>query len=273
VLVAEVVTATDGDGLRAQLTLRRGAIRYFGTPVGNDTLQIDQTLTGGIWTATVQALGKTTGHWTFNAVGDDPAAVHVGDILDGERLNDENDSNGYVLRLNRGERLLISVAPVDSPDLNLDAKVYKANGFLAAKLKAVGARREVFGPFAAGVYVVTVGSNDHSSGDYSLSIGRRAQTSTPTFTVPVAGTDVVVPDVVGQTEAQADAALLHAGLAPQAIPVCSHSVPQGIVRQVVRYEAGQETIIVDLDGVKPGHTRLPAGTALVVKVGNGTPCS
>jgi hypothetical protein len=268
-----VVTLTESGGLNAQLTLHHGAVRLYGSPFGGDGLRIDQTLTGGIWTATVESIGKSAGHWELNAISDVPERVNVGDTLDNEQLVDDNDSNGYVLRLERSQKLFISVAPVEPPDLKLTVQVIKANGFLAARLHASGMKREAFGPFAAGTYVITVSATDHGSGSFSLSVGGQAPSSTPSFTVPLTGTDVAVPHVVGRTEGQADAALLAAGLAPRSIPVCSHSVPGGIVRQVVRISGTEETIIDDLDGVHAGYARLPAGTALIVKVGNGQPCT
>jgi hypothetical protein len=268
-----VVMVTESNGLKAQLTLHHGAVRLYANPFGDDGLRIDQTLTGGIWTATVVGLDQSTGHWELNAISDAPERVHVGDTLDNEQLVDENDSNGYVLHLDRPEKLFISVAPVDPADMKLTVQVIKANGFLATPVRASGVKREAFGPFTAGTYVITVAATDHDSGSFSLSVGGRAPASTPSFTVPLSGTDVAVPHVVGQTEAQGDAALLAAGLAPRPIPVCSHSVPAGIVRQVVRVVGTQETIIDDLDGVHAGNATLPANTSLIVKVGNGQPCT
>ena len=82
-----------------------------------------------------------------------------------------------------------------------------------------------------------------------------------------------VPNVYDMASNQAVTMLKSAGYAPRAISVCSHSVAQGRVRQVLMDGGATDgTILVDTDGVTPIGSTLPTGAAVVVKVSTGIAC-
>ena len=87
--------------------------------------------------------------------------------------------------------------------------------------------------------------------------------------------NVQVPNVFGKNPAVAVGMLRELGFAVNDVRVCS-SKPVDTVRQVVfdngaRPGSPEEIIVVDEQGVVINS--LPAGTALLVKVSNGAPCS
>jgi molecular chaperone DnaK len=82
-----------------------------------------------------------------------------------------------------------------------------------------------------------------------------------------------VPNVFKLPQADAEALLVAAGYVPKFARVCSHSVADGEVRQVLFTSGGQQVIVVDLQGALPEAAGVPPGTELLVKVGNGKPCN
>lgn len=90
-------------------------------------------------------------------------------------------------------------------------------------------------------------------------------------TTALSTTTVDVPNVFGMGAGEALERLQQAGFAPASYEVCSGSVPQGAVRQVL--VRSSQAIAIDKQGVMPGGRGLPMGTALEVKVGSGRPCA
>jgi hypothetical protein len=84
---------------------------------------------------------------------------------------------------------------------------------------------------------------------------------------------VQLPHIVEISQQQALEELARVGLTARPISVCSHSVPAGIVRQVVQYDGGHELVLDDLKGVTDAGQVVAASTQLVLKVGTGEACA
>lgn len=84
---------------------------------------------------------------------------------------------------------------------------------------------------------------------------------------------VGVPNVFGLAQSEAEVALVNAGYVPHFFRVCSGSVAEGEVRQVLWSDGANEFIVVDKQGVIPEQALLPPGSELSVKVGTGQPCN
>lgn len=97
-------------------------------------------------------------------------------------------------------------------------------------------------------------------------------TPAPATTVPPPPTAAGVPDVFGLPQADAEALLVGAGYQPRFFRVCSGSVGEGEVRQVLWNDGGTEIIVVDKQGVIAEEALVPPGTELSVKVGTGVAC-
>jgi hypothetical protein len=264
-----LVLDTSG-GLKAELLLQRGTFHYAGTPAADGTSRIDETLSAGRWRLSVIALDGTSGHFTVDIGHDAAQNLAVGDVVDDE-LVDDTDSNGYLFAVPTARKLYVNVHPTDPTDLPLDVVLLNGNGYVSAIPRQVGSDWQIFKQLRKGDYTFVVRSPEHRRGSYTLKLLADAPSGTPTETTVARSTLVEVPNVVRQPEPDALAALAGAGLSPAPIRVCSSSVGEGIVRQVVRAQSGPERIVVDLDGVH--EQQLPGGTQLVVKVGTGQPCA
>jgi hypothetical protein len=266
-----VVLETSG-GLEADLRVSRGRITASGSIGPDGLVRIDDTVPGGTWTAKVIAVGDSVGSYELRIDRDDPSAVSVGDELTGEVLLEPEDSNGYQLDIEKEQHVFLRVDDLAPTDLDLDIKVYKSNGFPAALVDRVDDGWEVFQRFRAGRYVIVVEAPESPSGRYTLHVRSDAPGDEPAPAGPPAEGLVAVPDVARVPQEDAEEALLEAGFAPRSVPVCSSSVPEGSVRQVVRLEGDGEIEVVGLDGVVPTVSHLEAGTNLIVKIGTGLPC-
>jgi hypothetical protein len=267
-----VAVLETSDGLEADLRLTRGRITASGSIGADGLVRIDDTVPGGTWTAKVIAVGDSVGSYELRIDRDDADAVAVGDELTGEVLLEPEDSNGYQLEIEEEQQVFLRVDDTAPADLDLDIKVYKSNGFPAALVEQVDDGWEVFQRFRADRYVIVVEAPGAPNGRYTLHLRRDAPGDEQAPAVPPDEGLVALPDVARASQADAEEALLEAGFAPRSVPVCSSSVPQGIVRQVVMLEGDGEMEVVGLDGVVPTVGRLEAGTDLIVKVGTGLPC-
>jgi hypothetical protein len=130
-------------------------------------------------------------------------------------------------------------------------------------------------------YVLIIGSPGRQLGEYRIRVQREstvppAQAATTTSVVrsvdaPPSAELVAVPNVYGVEHTQAEQQLIAAGFLVRTFSVCSSSVGQGIVRQVLYEEGNPALIVVDKPGA-PAAGRAPRGAGLVVKIGTGASC-
>jgi hypothetical protein len=260
-------------GLEADLRLSRGPITASGTRSAEGRVIIDDTLPGGTWTAQVLAVGDSTGSYELSVSKDAARPISFGDVIGGETLVESSDSNGYNFRISERQKVFIGVTGFDPPDLSIDVKVYKSNGFAAAKPHLVDGSWQVLQALDPDRYVIVIEAPGASGGSYSLTLANEAPGDRPVVTTTTAPSGQIdVPAVVHLPQDEAESRLLDAGFAPRSVPVCSSSVPGGIVREVVRIHDGQEIDVVGLDGVLAGQRQLEAGTGLILKVGTGESC-
>ena len=82
-----------------------------------------------------------------------------------------------------------------------------------------------------------------------------------------------IPDVYNLPQASAEDLLRKSGFGSRVFIVCSSSVAQGRVRQVIlQTSSGAEEILDDRTGVSSAGMSVPAGTTVILKVSTGVPC-
>jgi hypothetical protein len=101
--------------------------------------------------------------------------------------------------------------------------------------------------------------------------------SSTTTTAPFATTvptpiSIALPNVFGQKSAGAIEEIQALGLAVVSYAVCSGSVGEDEVRQVVTVEDGQEIELVGKAGVTEAGRHVSPFSILEVKIGTGVPC-
>ena len=221
----------------------------------------------------VRAKGDSIGHYEVRVVTDPAERLTLGHVIGRDDLVDPSDSNGYRFVLDGPRKVYLALQPIDPPDLPLEMTILKANGFPAARPRAVGVGWQTFQEFPPGKYVVSVRSPEGTTGSYSLSATTHAPEGTPTQTTVASSHVVAVPHVVGLPRADAERQLFDAGLALAVDPRVQRVRAAGVARQVVRFENQQAIEIDGLAGVVPAERQQRSGTEVVIKIGTGEACN
>lgn len=108
-------------------------------------------------------------------------------------------------------------------------------------------------------------------GATSTTVDEATSTTGLPTTVPSPG-PVALPDVFGHRHEEAVGQLQGLGFAVIAYDVCSGSVAQGEVRQVISRDGDYETELVGKSGVTEEGMAVPFGATVEVKIGTGWAC-
>lgn len=266
-----VIVLETADGLVADLSLLRGRTTYDSIADSSGRNLIDQTLHGGQWIVRARAVDSTVGTYDLRIERQPGRPISLGSEIEGS-LTDNRDSDGFRFTLEQSQLVYVGVQPQDDLDLEVALRL---SGWAVANPAFKTGLWEIYRRLQPGEYMVLVRSPSGQLGDYSLSLLADAPPGTPTDTTLPSSVEVAVPpDLVGSPRTDAEASLGELGFAFASWDVCSSSVEEGVVRQIVREdpELG-EIVIQDLDGMIGSESVQPADTNLVLKVSTGQPCS
>lgn len=271
-------------GLKANLSVEQSGEVFDATPgTAGQRLVVDETLSGGTWTVTVQSLEGSEGSYRLTlAVDDDGQELHAGETLDEQRLVEKTDTNGYVVHGGAApQRVLLSVDPISS-GLVLQGRVVVDHFTYGQADNTTSAIAIPVDMKPKKDYVVIVRSPNSQMGAYRIQLqsdaavpADQAATTTSVVRVPETGGNqqqlAAVPNVYGVTLDAAEQQLIAAGFPVRSFAVCSSSVGAGIVRQVITESGAQPVTIIDKPGL-PARGQAPQGSRLIIKVGTGRAC-